>query len=1096
MSGRLAKVAALLFGSGTCALIYQVAWLREMRLIFGASTAASAAVLAIFMGGLGVGGSLLGRRVDRHPQPLAFYANLELSIAAAAAVTPVLVWLARGAYIALGGSVVLGLGGATVARLLLATLVLSVPTFLMGGTLPAAARAVETDEDVSRRHLATLYSVNTLGAVTGALISTFFMLEVYGTRTTLWLACLLNVLVGMTARSLARGFDTLPRSARNGIKPQGAATPATGVPAWFVFAAAAAVGFAFFLMELVWYRMLGPLLGGSSFTFGLILAVALLGVGLGGAAYALFGKDRPATSRGFAFTCALEAVCIAVPYALGDRVALLTIAARSLDVLGFGGLVLGWAAIAVVVILPAALVAGVQFPLLIAMLGRGSEKIGRHVGLTYAWNTVGAILGSLAGGFGLLPALSATGTWAAVVSLLVALGVSAMWLSLRTDRHAAGLLIPAAAAAGALLLLTAAGPTAAWRHSPIGAGRIRFEGATPNSVQDWINSRRRVITWTADGIESSVALERSTGLTFLVNGKADGDARFDAATQVMGGLVGAILHPHPRRALVIGLGTGSTAGWLAAIASIERVDVVELEPAILEVARASTPVNHNVLDNPKVHIFTGDARELLLTTSQRYDIIFSEPSNPYRAGVASLFTQEFYRAVAARLSTDGIFLQWLQAYEVDSQTVRTEYATMASVFPVVETWRTYPVDLLLVAALQPIDYDVARLRARVSEEPYKTALAMTWRATDLEGFLARYVASPSLARAIADSEGTLVNTDDRTLVEFAFARSVGRAQLFEVDELVRTVRGRNEDRPKVHGGQVDWDQVEDARVTLYTVSDVPPPDTPYASPERRKREAAQAHYVRGDLEAALTAWRAQPREPIGAVETVVVAAALANQGDDAALPYIDQVRSFEATEADALLGVLRWKQGDLQAATDALVAATTSYRTDPWPMPSLMARVLEVIALLAKQDATAGKRLYGALRQPFSVDLLDERRRATALEIAFKVDSQQLCAEALQPFEPSVPWNRSFLSRRARCYRETKHPGEVLAEAELLAFLRNEPVPFAHGLAAPRGAPSPTSTNQLKRTLLQTTAGAHVPSAQCMTLGRSVAAWIVPKACS
>jgi hypothetical protein len=141
MSARVMKVAPLLFGSGACALIYQVAWLREMRLIFGASTAASAAVLAIFMGGLGLGAARRGRRADRHPQPLAFYAHLELTIAAAAAMTPGLVWLARQAYGAVGGSVVLGLGGATLARLLLATLVLSVPTLLMGGTLPAAARA-------------------------------------------------------------------------------------------------------------------------------------------------------------------------------------------------------------------------------------------------------------------------------------------------------------------------------------------------------------------------------------------------------------------------------------------------------------------------------------------------------------------------------------------------------------------------------------------------------------------------------------------------------------------------------------------------------------------------------------------------------------------------------------------------------------------------------------------------------------------------------------------------------------------------------------------------------------------------------------------
>src|SRR5437867_7477884 len=204
MRARAASVGLLLFGSGACALIYQTVWLREMRLIFGASTAASAAVLAIFMGGLGLGGWLLGRRADRHPSPLAFYATLELAIAAVAATTPGLVWVARQAYIAAGGAAALGLGRATVARLGLAALVLCVPTVLMGGTLPAAARAVESSRDVGRRHLAVLYGVNALGAVTGAFVATFVLLEVFGTRTTLWLACLVNGLVGISARKIAR----------------------------------------------------------------------------------------------------------------------------------------------------------------------------------------------------------------------------------------------------------------------------------------------------------------------------------------------------------------------------------------------------------------------------------------------------------------------------------------------------------------------------------------------------------------------------------------------------------------------------------------------------------------------------------------------------------------------------------------------------------------------------------------------------------------------------------------------------------------------------------------------------------------------------
>src|SRR5262249_36093456 len=151
-----------------------------------------------------------------------------------------------------------------------------------------------------------------------------------------------------------------------------------------------------------------------------------------------------------------------------------------------------------------------------------------------------------------------------------------------------------------------------------------------------------------------------------------------------------------------GLGTGSTAGWLGAVPTLERVDVVELEPAIVRIARDSAAVNHDVLDNPKVRVLTGDGREILLTTPARYDLGFSEPSKPYRAGVSSLFTREFYRATAARLAPGGVFIQWVQAYEIDAQTLRTAYATVASVFPEVQTWTSTTGDLVLLATAEPL----------------------------------------------------------------------------------------------------------------------------------------------------------------------------------------------------------------------------------------------------------------------------------------------------------------------------------------------------------------------------------------------------------
>jgi spermidine synthase/MFS family permease len=1069
MKSRALWVSLLLFGSGLTALVYQVAWTRELRLIFGFSTAASAAVVAIFMGGLGIGGLLLGPRADRNPRPLAFYGRLELLVAGSAAVTPALVWLVRVAYIAAGGTIRLGMAGGTVVRLLLSVIVLAVPTVLMGGTLPAATRAVETEDDQARRFLALLYGSNTLGAVAGTVLSNFFLLETLGTRLTLWLSCLVNALVGLAAVRLSRRpafsaaaaaseasplpapdvSDEAERGARQSARSKkekktrrrearektSAAADAARPPSRFVLAAAATTGFAFALMEIVWYRMLAPLLGGSTYTFGLILAVALLGIGLGSLARS--NRRQPGTLAGFAATCALEAALLAVPYGFGDSVAILAALLRPIGAFGFGGFVFSWTIIASMVVFPAAFLAGLQFPILISLLGRGRENVGRHVGLAYAWNTAGAIVGSLAGGFGLLPLLTAPGTWVFAAALLTALAVAALLLSWRRDRgRARWVALGASAAAVGLMSLT--GPTAAWRHSPIGAGRVDLSKLSPNRLIEWVRSRRRQLYWQADGVESSVGIMKTTGgLAFVVSGKTDGNSRGDAPTQVMGGLIGAALHPEPRRALVIGLGTGSTAGWLAAIPSMERVDVVELEPAILHVAEACTPVNHDALSNPKVHVAIGDAREFLLTSRDKYDIVFSEPSNPYRAGISSLFTEEFYRAARERLAPRGIFLQWLQSYEVDGETVRTVYAALHSAFPQIESWFAKRRDLILLGTAEPVIYDVPALRSRLAAEPFRSALALAWGVDGLEGFLSHYIARPSFVEGLLASGANLRNTDDRNVIEFAFARSLGRDTFFDLDKSRGLARQRNEDTPILSGGNVDWDAVKRSRIASITSDGIVAPTDPDMRGEELRQCAVQQDFMQGRLDIVLARWRAEPWIPVGSIEVAVVAEALAVDGDEGATVYINRLGETRPIDAATLLAHLRWRQGRFAEAADLFEKAFVAYRSNPWPLITLMNRTFLIAADIAGRDKALAARLEDALSQPFSLLLFDEERQETRFKVATYLDRSKL-EDALLGLEPNVPWRRALLERRAKLYEATGNRRAALARRELALFLKRD----------------------------------------------------------
>ncbi len=850
------------------------------------------------------------------------------------------------------------------------------------------------------------------------------------------------MLVAIVARAVSRSMPEQTVQAATGEAPANA-NATSAPPRNLVLVAAGVSGFVFCLMEIVWYRMLGPLLGGSVFTFGLILAVALAGIGTGGLLYAALTRRRPDLSA-FAWTCVLEALFVAVPYAYGDKLAVLTAIVRPVAGLGFATQVFGWALVTIFVVFPAALLSGVQFPLLIALLERDRTALGRDVGLAYACNTAGAIVGSLSGGFGLLPALTAPGCWRLVGWLLLALGAASLGVQLSRRSRWQSAVGPAALAAVTALALRAAGPTAAWRHSPIGAGRVDPAALrSPNDIRAWLHNQRRAIAWSADGRESSVGITRLGGYAFAVNGKVDGHARLDAPTTVMLGLLGAYFQEAPERAMVIGLGTGESAGWLAAVPSMKDVDVVELEPAIVEMARRSDPANHGALENPKVHLLFADAREALLTSRQIYDVIASEPSNPYRAGVSSLFTREFYEAGASRLSERGVFVQWVQAYEIDGQTLRTVFATLASVFPYVETWEGEPRDLLLVASKKPIEHGPARLRARLQEEPYRSAFELTWRAADLEGVLGHFIAGPSIARLVAEQESQIA-TDDLNPIEFGFARWVG-SDSNEVGDVRAIARSRNAHRPDGLT-TVDWAAVDEYAMALAASGGNAARSGVPVEPARLHRMASLDAAVAGNMRLAATEWQAQGAAPLGSLETSCVATALADVGDEGAERAIEVLRPSHPVEADLALGRLLLRKGDTEGAWNALERAYVAYRTDPWPQPFLVFESLRLIDPLVSQNPKLAPRIWTALKEPFVLRMYDETRMTEAASLASRLPPGEPCVTAFLAFEPNPIWSEDFLVSRATCYAATRFSLAPRAEHDVLTFRKLGAPAFGAGL--------------------------------------------------
>lgn len=1054
-------VAGLLFLSGWGSLVLQVGWMREFRLVFGATTAASAAVVAIFMGGLGLGSVLWGPRADRSARPLRLYAMLELGIFLSGVVTPWAILLVRAVYIWLGGQGALGFAGASVIRLMGAAVVLAIPTVLMGGTLPAAVRAVTRPRDGSRRAAALLYAMNTLGAVAGAASGTFWLLPAWGTRTTIWVACLIELTVFIGAWWLSRrgawsrsgdlsrieSGDRLVhrrRPASGRPRSVGESAAERPVPHSWIYAAAAIVGFAFFLMELVWYRMLGPILGGTTYTFGLLLAMALLGIGLGSASYVFLFRRRRPTLGTFAVTCALEALCVAIPFALGDRIAIQA-AVWAEQGPTFAQSVVNWSWIAALVVLPASLVSGIQYPMLVALLGEGRQQIGAQIGRCGAWNTVGAIAGTLAGGFGVLPLLTAPGAWRLVVALLAATGLVAALLAARGRAVGSRLTgwrqvrrygLPLAIGLVAASLTTTVGPTAVWRHSGVGAGRFTLpRDRASNPLRDWMHGRRRRTIWEADGVEASIGLVADNSLAFYVNGKSDGDALGDAGTQIMLGLLPALFHPAPTDAMVVGLGTGESAGWLAEVASIRQVDVVELEPAVDEMARRCAAVNFRVLEHPKVHRVYNDAREVLMTTRKRYDLIVSEPSNPYRAGVASLFTREFYSIVRRNLESSGLFVQWLQAYEVDEQTVRTVIATLRSVFPSVEIWQSQRGDLLLVCSEPLLARDAGWLRGRMDIEPFRSGLAYAWRATDLEGVLARHVAGPALADAWSIGERpVLLNTDDHNVVEYGFARTVGEQTGFSVEAMATAARQLGAGRAPVEG-PIHERLVEDHRQVLRALwhGDLAPGTG--SRLDQTSREQFLRAYANADTRRMLQVWEATRYEPVFPSEVTLLALAYADSADDRAVPLIERLRSPYPVEAGAIEAHLRWRQGDVAAAAELLGRVFLMLREHPWGMSHVIELCFLAAEDVSRQDPRHAATLFAALSQPFAVHAYDNERLTAVHGVAYSLHVAAV-VQTIEALEPWVPWSERFLVARHEAYRTTDHPLTSRARRDLDSFRR------------------------------------------------------------
>ena len=681
--------------SGFAALIYESIWSHYLKLFLGHAAYAQTLVLAIFMGGMALGSWLSGHYGGRWRNLLLGYAVTEAVIGLCAlAFHRVFVGVTEFAY----DGVMPGLGSpfaVTAFKWGVSALLILPQSVLLGMTFPLmSAGLIRAHPDRSGGTIAMLYFTNSLGAAAGVLASGFVLVALVGLPGTMMTAGLVNILLALAVWLLAKNMASAPPAARDRTRAPGA-----GQSYALLLAVAALTGTASFIYEIGWIRMLSMVLGSSTHAFELMLSAFILGLAFGG----LWIKRRIDT------TAAPETFLGIVQVVMG------VLALGTLVVYGYTFEIMQWMLralernetsytvfnagshlIALIVMFPAAFCAGMTLPLIThSLLRRGAGE--RAIGFVYAANTVGAIAGVFLAVHVGMPLLGLKGTITAGAAIDIALGLLLLWRSASATRAPAYATLAGGAAVLATLLWVELEP-----HK-MASGVYRHGGLlSPDKTR---------ILYAADGKTATVNLVQTPGrLSIHTNGKVDAAVnidpaampRPDEATMILTGALPLALHPGAKTVANIGIGSGLTSHVMLASESVREVDTIEIEAAMVEAARGFGARNENVYRDPRSNIFVEDAKTFFSTHNKRYDIIASEPSNPWVSGVSSLFTEEFYRHIKRHLNEGGLFVQWMQIYEINPPLVASVFKALGRHFSDYAVFASTDSDIIIVARNAPL----------------------------------------------------------------------------------------------------------------------------------------------------------------------------------------------------------------------------------------------------------------------------------------------------------------------------------------------------------------------------------------------------------
>lgn len=780
-------VAGCMILSGGAGLVYEVAWARMLGVFLGATAHAHAVVLAGFLGGLAVGNAVVGRMVDRRPhQALLIYAVLEAAIGLYGLASPAIQSAFGSMYLGIAGSSEPG-PGLFVLKLTTAAAFVLLPTVAMGGTIPALTRFLVRDVDQVGTTVARLYLVNTVGAALGCFMAGMVLIPAMGVMPTVRAAAVVNLLIaaitwGLHIRTRVPALEEAAEA--TGPAPSGNAS---------ILVAVFVMGIATLTLEVSWTRVFSMVFGSSAQAFTLMLTAFIAGIALGSAfAPRWLNRFRGREADLLGILLIASACVLVIQMPLYEHLPYWQFKiAHTLERRPhvYPVYLAAQAAVAFAWMMPLTIATGAVLPVAAHVYTQRIDSAGRSVGRLFAANTIGNVLGPLLATFMLFPLVGVQrAIGVGVFGLALSAGIVVRSFGSRYSRHVLVL--------GAVLSVVAV-TWARWEPSLMHAGGFRRwtlpHGATFAEFRESRMNSRPVFEHES-ATDSVVVLETRDHQFFMkVNGKTDASDAEDLLTQRMVAHIPLLLHRawtdrEEREVYVVGVGSGVTAGSASIHPGVE-VTAVEISEGVLRASELFDHVNRDVHSLENVTIHHGDAREFIERSEGPWDVIINQPSNPWIAGNAALFSREFYLSAREKLAEDGVFAQWMHVYAMDDETVRIVMNTFASVFPHVTLWWPQGVDLLLIGSTQEVDLDLDMLDEAMREPTLWDELNRYSRegvrVTTLDRLLALQTMSSEGFRTHFPGEPPFTS-DLRPTLEFRapVAQFVGaRAEIFvEIDE--------------------------------------------------------------------------------------------------------------------------------------------------------------------------------------------------------------------------------------------------------------------------------------------------------------------------